>query len=206
MSLGTSVCILASSHPLLGTICDTIRTRGKEGHVAMKRMDIETVVVGGGPVTSLVVLKTRHPRDGEASEQLPIRIGPVEATAISMGVDDSTHDRPMTHDLMLDTIGRLGSSLDAVQIVDVRGTTFYAKLLLTNANGARVEVDARPSDALALAVRAHVPIFADEGVIESASMPNFDAVKRDEENRELERFRDFLKDVSPDDFKEQQRK
>jgi bifunctional DNase/RNase len=112
----------------------------------------------------------------------------------------------MTHDLMLDTIGRLGSSLDAVQIVDVRGTTFYAKLLLTNANGARVEVDARPSDALALAVRAHVPIFADEGVIEAASMPNFDAVKRDEENRELERFRDFLKDVSPDDFKEQQRK
>lgn len=166
----------------------------------MVRMDIQTVVVGGGPVTSLVVLRPRSPQANESAPRLPIRIGPIEAMSISMGVDSSSQGRPMTHDLLLDTITSLGAHLDDIEIVGVEGTTFFARLVATTELGRRVSVDARPSDAIALAVRAHVPIFADEAVVEKAAMPDFGSVERDERQVEIERFHDFVESLSPEDF------
>ena len=166
--------------------------------MALVRMDIQSVVVGGGPMASLVVLKPRL-GDGDTSTQLPIRIGRVEAAAISMGVDNSAHKRPMTHDLMQSVIGQLGASLGNVTITNVEGTTFYAQRLVAT-TGEDVYVDARPSDAIALAVRMRAPIFASDEVLSTAALPDFGSIERDEREREAEAFHEFVQNLSPEDF------
>lgn len=165
----------------------------------LKRMDISSVVVGGGPVASLVILRTHDSRDGEGLE-LPIRIGSVEATAISMGVRERPGGRPMTHDLLASTISILGGTLSSVRIMAVQGTTFFAQLELVRTDGERVYVDARPSDALALAVRKDVPVYAEDSVLETAALPDFRGVERREEEHELEEFHAFVEGLSPEDF------
>ncbi|WP_455137041.1 bifunctional nuclease family protein [Thermophilibacter sp.] len=166
----------------------------------LRRMDIESVVVGGGPVASLVVLRAREPRDGERSLQLPIRIGSVEATAITMGVRERQGGRPMTHDLFCSAISALGGRVDSVRVTAVQGTTFFAQVDLTRADGERVSLDARPSDAIALAVRLEVPVFADDEVLRTAAMPDFNGVERDEKAHELQEFHEFVESLSPEDF------
>lgn len=165
----------------------------------MIRMDIQTVVVGGGSVSSLVVLRTREADDVKAA-QLPIRIGRVEASAISMGIDSSAQRRPLTHDLLASTITSLGARVAQVQIVDVQGTTFFARVLLSTKDGSEVSLDSRPSDAIALAVRTGAPIYADEHVIEQACLPNFGEVESDERREEMREFHDFVEHLSPEDF------
>lgn len=166
--------------------------------MSLVRMDIQSVVVGAGPVASMVVLKPR--RDQPSSTKLPIRIGSVEAVAISMGVEGSRNARPLTHDLLLSVVGALGASIVHVVISDVHDTTFFAKVLLHTASGETVSVDARPSDALSLAVRTHAPIFAEDAVLNTAALPDFDAVERDERERERQAFHDFVENLSPEDF------
>lgn len=167
--------------------------------MALIRMDIKTIIVGGGPVASLIVLQPRGVNDG-TSVQLPIRIGPIEATAISMGVGGDSPERPMTHDLLAKTIKALDAKLVGVSIVDVSGTTFYATLMLANFAGIVVEVDARPSDAIALAVRTGAPIYAEESVLETAAMPDFDAIDEAKKTQDLEDFHSFVENLSPEDF------
>ena len=164
------------------------------------RMDIKTIVVAGGPIPSLVVLTPRL-LAGNAAVDLPIRIGVVEAAAISTAADGH-QERPKTHDLLLKTITRLGGKLTGVAIVDVLDTTFYANLMLEDAGGRRIDIDCRPSDALALAVRQGVPIWAEEKVLDAATMPDFAQVERDERQQELARFHDFVEDLNADDFKD----
>ena len=166
----------------------------------LKRMDIESVIVGGGPVASLVVLRTREGEGSSDARLLPIRIGKVEATAITMGVNRRSGGRPMTHDLLAATISALGAKTVSVRVMAVQGTTFFAQLELIAANGERAFVDARPSDAIALAVREEVPVYAEESVLETASMPDFRGVEKDEERRELSEFHDFVESLSPEDF------
>lgn len=165
------------------------------------RMDIQTIVVSGGPVSSLVVLRP-HRNRGRSSVQLPIRIGPVESAAISMGVDGTPHERPLTHDLLCTIISSLGGRVSRVVISEVRGTTFYAKVEIVTGEGTTVEVDARPSDAIAIAVRTQAPVYADEKVLDTAALPDFKGVERDEERHEMELFHDFVENLSPDDFSE----
>ena len=102
--------------------------------MALVRMDIQTIIVGNGPVASLVVLKSRV-RKGDIPRQLPIKIGGIEAAAISVGIGETRTTRPVTHDLLATTIRRLGATVKSVAIVDVRGTTFYAKLMLLSVDG-----------------------------------------------------------------------
>ena len=163
----------------------------------LREMDIESIVVGGGPVASLIVLRTH---DGPAALQLPIRIGSVEATAISMGVTPRQGARPMTHDLLASTIKALGGRCVAVRVMAVQGTTFFAQLDLEREDGEHAFVDARPSDALAIAVREGVPIYADEQVLATAALPDFRGVEKDEEAHELEEFHNFVENLSPEDF------
>lgn len=169
--------------------------------MAFVRMDIQTLVVGMGPVASLLVLKSRA-RNGETPIQLPIRIGAFEAAAISMGVEDAPHERPMTHDLLSTVITSLGAALTGVAIVDVVGTTFYAQLMLTLPDGTSTQIDCRPSDGIALAVRTGAPILAAESVLATATLPDFMGVERDEKDREMERFHSFVESLSPEDFSE----
>jgi hypothetical protein len=167
--------------------------------MALVRMDIQSVVVGGGAAASLVVLKPRR-GDAGSSIQLPIRIGRVEAAAISMGVEGTVQKRPMTHDLMQSVLSSLGATLGSVVIVRVEGTTFFAQLCLVAATGEELFIDARPSDAIALAVRVHAPIFASDEVLSTAALPDFGSVERDERAREAEAFHEFVENLSPEDF------
>jgi bifunctional DNase/RNase len=108
-----------------------------------------------------------HLREKDGERQFPIVIGLFEAVAIDRCVRDRKTKRPMTHDLMTSLLPALGAKLDRVIISDLKENTFYATLVLTNAAGETVEVDARPSDAIALAVHVNAPIFVEERVIES---------------------------------------
>lgn len=141
---------------------------------------------------------SRKPRP----RRLPIRIGEAEATAISRGVDAKKTRRPKTHDLFKTTIEALGAELLCARITKVSGTTFYAQLVLRAADGSEVCVDARPSDAIALAVRFGVNVLASEEVLEAASMLDFREVEQAVKASELADFHKFVENVSPDDFKQ----
>jgi bifunctional DNase/RNase len=100
---------------------------------------------------------------------LPIWIGPAEANAIGVKLQGTAVPRPLTHDLLQSVIEALGAAVDRIVITDLEDDTFYAKIVL-NVNGDRVEVDCRPSDGLALAVRVGAPIFAEESVLDEAGI------------------------------------
>jgi bifunctional DNase/RNase len=133
--------------------------------------------------------------DGE-HRVLPIFIGAVEATAIAFALQGVVTQRPMTHDLMRDLLGELKVSVERVVITDLRDGTFFAEIEMT-AGADSHSVSSRPSDAIALAARLGTPIFANEAVLEEAAVTVSDD---DEEEVEVERFREFLEGVNPEDF------
>lgn len=167
--------------------------------MSLKRMDIQTVVVGGGPISSVIVLRLHDPR-GVSSLSLPIKIGNIEASAISLGIDQESTERPLTHDLLRSVLDSLDADIKSVRIVGVRGTTFFSQIEVISKEGEHIYIDARPSDAIALAVRTNAPIFADESVLEIAAAPDFTDVEKNVQAQELEEFHQFIKDVSPEDF------
>ena len=130
-------------------------------------------------------------REVTGERYLPIWIGAVEATAIAFAQQQIVTARPMTHDLMKDIVDALGATITAVHITDLQDGVFYANLVFDGG----AEVSARPSDAIALAMRMGVTIFAEESVLAEAGIP-----AADEQETEVERFREFLDQVSPDDF------
>jgi len=134
-------------------------------------------------------------RESEGERYLPIWVGPVEATAIAYAQQGVVPPRPLTHDLFRETLEAVGADLTEIRITELRDGVFYA--LLVFASG--IEVSARPSDAIALALRAQVPIYGTDSVLEQAGidMPAGEVVQNDDE---VERFREFLDQVSPEDF------
>jgi len=127
---------------------------------------------------------------------LPIFIGAVEATAIAFALQGVVTQRPMTHDLMRDLLGELTVNVERIVITDLREGTFFAEIEMTS-NGNSHTVSSRPSDAIALAARLGTPIFANEAVLDEAAVTVSDD---DEEEVEVERFREFLEGVNPEDF------
>ena len=127
---------------------------------------------------------------------LPIFIGPVEATAIAFALQGVVTQRPMTHDLVKDLLTTLGVDIDRIVITELRDRTFYAEIEMTR-EGSGCKVSSRPSDAIALAARLGTPIFADESVLDEAAVS---VSEEDEEEDEVERFREFLEGVNPEDF------
>lgn len=130
-------------------------------------------------------------REVDGDRYLPIWIGAVEATAIAFAQQGVVPPRPLTHDLMKDLLAATGNELAQVQITDVRDGVFFATLVLESG----VEVSARPSDSIALALRTGTTIYCAEEVLEEAGL----AVPAEQED-EVERFREFLDHVSPEDF------
>lgn len=137
----------------------------------------------------IVLLKER-----EGERYLPIWIGFMEAQAIAYALQGVVTPRPMTHDLMKNVLEEVGVLVERIVITELREGTFYA-LIQMSRNGTRYEISSRPSDAIALAVRVNVPIFANEDVLTEASI-----VLRDDEEQEVEKFREFLDQVTPEDF------
>jgi uncharacterized protein len=147
-------------------------------------------VIGKQPI---VLLKTM-----EGNKFLPIWIGHPEAAAILIKLQGTELPRPMTHDLLTSIIDSFHAEVSRITVTELKESTFYAKLTLNREDGGEIEIDSRPSDALALAVRTEAPIFAATDLINENAI-EFEREVDDTEEI-VESFRDFLESVSPDDF------
>ncbi len=158
-------------------------------------MAIDGVQVGFSSAAPVVLL-----REAEGDRYLPIWIGAVEATAIVAALEEMIPPRPLTHDLLRLAVESLGAEVDRAVVTEVRDNVFYAELVLI-ANGGEVTVSCRPSDAIALAVRTEASVFAYPEVLDEAGVM-IKAVDEPEQQPEeqIEDFRRFLEDVSPEDF------
>ncbi len=152
----------------------------------MREMDVVGVRVEMPSNQPIVLL-----REVTGERYLPIWIGAVEATAIAFAQQGVTPPRPLTHDLMRDVLEATGQKLVEVRIVDMQDSIFFAQLVFDGG----AEVGARPSDSIALALRTGTRIVCAESVLDEAGL----AVPAEQED-EVERFREFLDHVSPDDF------
>lgn len=167
-------------------------------------MTIESIRVSLMNYQRVVILKEKA-----SDRYLPIWIGPAEADAIAVQLQDVAVARPLTHDLLRSVIDTLGGVVNHVIVNDLSNDTYYARIIL-DVNGGSMEIDSRPSDAIALAVRAKVPIFADEQVLEKAGVQldkDGETVKSGEraplDPEELEKmsaFKDFIESLDLDDF------
>lgn len=133
-------------------------------------------------------------KESNGERYLPIWIGAVEATAIAFALQGVETPRPMTHDLMRDILNENDIQVERILISDLIDQTFYAVISMRS-NGQAKEVSSRPSDAIALAVRINAPIYASEDVLDQAGIE-----LKDEEESEVEKFREFLDQVNPEDF------
>jgi bifunctional DNase/RNase len=136
---------------------------------------------------------------------LPIWVGAVEATAIAFAQQGVTPPRPLTHDLMQDIVESLDATVTAIQVTAIEEGVFMASLLIRNQDGSAVSVSARPSDAIALALRTHSNILADSDLLDNVGIEIPDDVAQDAlnasgESSEMERFREFLDQINPEDF------
>jgi len=149
-------------------------------------------LVGKQPI---VLLKT-----AEGNKFLPIWIGHPEAAAILMKLQSQAPPRPMTHDLLSDVLEQLGAQIVRITVTELRENTFYAQITLQQ-DGGEIEIDSRPSDAIALAIRAEAPIFAADRVIEESAIEfEGDEVDQERLDDEVAKFRNFLDEVTPDQF------
>jgi bifunctional DNase/RNase len=147
--------------------------------MAIVQVDVQGLMLDPYNQTHIVLLKGR-----EGEEVLPIWVGPAEANAIGTALEGATPSRPMTHDLLDDAIETLGARTLSVVINDLRDNTFYAKVHLLKGEG-EVTVDARPSDAIALALRAECPVFVDTEVFHKSQSGEVSA---------------WLENLKPEDF------
>jgi len=178
----------------------------------MIEMTIDSIRVSMVNYQHVVILKEK-----ESDRYLPIWIGPAEADAISVKLQNMDIARPLTHDLLSSVIGTLGASVNLIVVSDLLNDTFYAKILL-NTNGKTLEIDSRPSDAIALAVRVTAPIYAEESVLDKAGIildretgkpisVNKDAAQAEDkgkvdeqELKKLSAFYDFINTLDLDDL------
>src|SRR5499427_5770972 len=158
---------------------------GEDG-AAVRKMEVVGVRVEMPTNQPIVLLK-----ETEGDRYLPIWIGPVEATAIAFAQQGMVPARPLTHDLFRDVLEALGVQLTTVNITALRDGIFFADLIFSNGK----EVSARPSDSIALALRTGASIFAAEEILDEAGV----AIP-DEQEDEVEKFREFLDTISPEDF------
>ena len=149
-------------------------------------------IVGKQPI---VLLKT-----ADGNKFLPIWIGHPEAAALLMKLQGASTPRPMTHDLVTDMLGQLDAQVTRITVTELKENTFYASITVQQ-NGSEIEIDSRPSDAIALAVRAEAPIFvADEVIDESAIEFEGEEISDEALEKEVTKFRSFLENVTPDEF------
>jgi len=135
----------------------------------------------------------------DAERYLPIWIGAYEAEAIALRLRNIEVARPLTHDLLKNAITEMGGKVSHITVSDLRNDTFYAHITV-NLNGQQVEIDSRPSDAIALAVRANVPIFVEEDVMAEAGVVPEADVTADVDEKDLSAFRDFIDSLDLDDL------
>ncbi|MCL2826872.1 MAG: bifunctional nuclease family protein [Eggerthellaceae bacterium] len=167
----------------------------------MVPVHVQTLIVTGPPAPSIIVLRPiEEVPPNENFRIVPIWIGVHEATQMGIALEKTRFSRPMTHDLFLDALTNLDACVDHVVIYDVNESTFFAKLVLRQ-HDRLVDLDARPSDAIALALRQQAPIYMEEKVLERASFP-YVFKRRPDTEAEIVEFRKFVESLAPDDFNE----
>lgn len=166
----------------------------------MVEVSIDSIRVSLMSQHRIVILK-----DMDAERYLPIWIGPFEAEAITVSLQEMEVARPLTHDLLRNVIQALGAEVIQIKITELRDDVFYARIVLRY-NGREMEIDSRPSDALNVAVRTHAPIFVDESVMkEAATRPEAEVAvegtgEAPKEDERLEVFKDFVETLNLDDI------
>lgn len=155
----------------------------------MLKMKVKIVGMDQNTMVPVVVIT-----DTDEKGFIPILIGHAEAAAILSELEGTRPQRPMTHDLLKNVLDTLGAKLDRVVICDLKDETYFARLILKTPEGEK-ELDARPSDAIALALRAQADVYVSEEVAARALIAN-----KPIDDREMEDFRKFLENVSPEDF------
>lgn len=156
--------------------------------IEMKVMGIALDTRTGSPIVVL------HDKDNRKA--LPIWIGSAEASAIIRKIENLNVARPMTHDLIVNIIEQTGYTLDRVEINDVEKETYFATLFLKDKDDNFIEIDSRPSDAIAVAIRIDAPIFISAKVLSNGSVST-DTAKDEEEAQE---FKNFIQSIKPSDF------
>lgn len=155
----------------------------------MRKMKVDKLGIDLLSHDPVVILK-----DVEGKRFLPILIGPFEATAIALALEGTNIPRPMSHDLMKSIIEALNAKVLRVVIHDIHENTFYAKIVL-EADGKNLEIDARPSDSIALALRTSAPIFVSERIILEETV-----VDKKAEEHDLQKFKKYIDNLKPSDF------
>ncbi len=156
--------------------------------IEMRVMGIALDTRSGSPIVVLNDLENR--------KALPIWIGSAEASSIIRKIENIPSSRPMTHDLFLNLIEATGFEIARVEINDVDDQTYFSTIYLEKEDGSKIELDARPSDAIAIAIRAEVSIFVTSNVLLNGAV-SVDSQKDEEEAME---FKNFIKDIKPSDF------
>ncbi len=152
-------------------------------------MSIKGLMVDPVTNTPIVIL-----RDKDGQRVLPIWVGIFEANAIALQIENVAPPRPMTHDLLRNVIQDLNATVQKIVVCDLQDNTFYA-LIYLHLNGATVAIDARPSDAIALALRTRAPIFVEDAVIENAA-----GAEMGQESVDADRLQKWLESLDPDDL------
>lgn len=179
----------------------------------MIEMVVDSIRVSLMNYQRVVILKEK-----ETNRYLPIWIGAAEADAIAVKLQGVSVPRPLTHDLLQSMVGALGARIQSIVVNDLKNDTFFAKIFLA-VDGNQMEIDSRPSDAIALAVRAQAPIFAEESVLERAGIwldketgkllpeeteggqkPDAKKVNEEELKKKASAFYDFINTMDLDDF------
>ncbi len=184
----------------------------------MLEMNIDSIRVSIVNYQRVVILRVK-----ESNRYLPIWIGPAEADSIAYKLQEVDVPRPLTHDLLRSVISSLGATVTRIVVSELNDDTFYAKIIL-QANGTTLEVDSRPSDAIALAVRTEAPIFADDTVVEKAGVQMDEETGkpimpsetepgerghrpvREEELKSLSAFTGFIETLNLDDLGTEEKK
>lgn len=156
--------------------------------IEMRVMGIALDTRTGSPIVVL------HDKDNRKA--LPIWIGSAEASAIIRKIENLVVARPMTHDLIINVIKQLGYRIDRIEIADVEEDTYYATIFAVDKDGVETEIDARPSDAIAVAIRVDAPILVSASVLSTGSVST-DPGKDEEEAQE---FKSFVQSLKPSDF------
>lgn len=165
----------------------------------MVEVTIDSIRVSLMSQHRVVILK-----DVDSDRYLPIWIGPFEAEAITVTLQEVEVPRPLTHDLLKNVITTMGGVVERIVVSELRDEVFYARIVM-EANGKHLEIDSRPSDALALAVRLHVPVYIEEAVMEKAAVLPEDEVETEGavpagEPDKLDAFTDFVDSLDLDDL------
>lgn len=157
----------------------------------LREMQVMGIAIDTRTGSPIVVLQ-----DKDNCRALPIWIGSAEASAIIRVIENIKVQRPMTHDLIINLIEKLGHKIDRIEIHDVEKETFFANIILKNEKGDEILIDSRPSDAIALAIRVDAPIFVSPSVLADGSI----SCNSQKDEIEAQEFKDFIQNIKPSDF------